>query len=68
MLENGADIWRWLAEGGYFYVCGDAARMAKDVDDALHRIVEEQGGKTKEEAAAFVGELKKTKRYRKDVY
>jgi sulfite reductase (NADPH) flavoprotein alpha-component len=68
LLENGADIWRWLAEGGYFYVCGDAARMAKDVDDALHRIVEEQGGKTKEEAAAFVGELKKTKRYRKDVY
>ena len=68
MLENGADIWRWLAEGGYFYVCGDAARMAKDVDDALHRIVEEQGGKTKEEAAAFVDELKKAKRYRKDVY
>ena len=68
MLENGAEIWRWLAQGAYFYVCGDAARMAKDVDDALHRIVEEQGGKTKEEAAAFVGELKKAKRYRKDVY
>ena len=68
MLENGADIWRWLAEGGYFYVCGDAARMAKDVDDALHRIVKVEGGKTDEEAAAFVGELKKAKRYRKDVY
>ena len=68
MREKGAEIWRWLAQGGYFYVCGDAARMAKDVDDALHRIVEEQGGKTKEEAAAFVGELKKAKRYRKDVY
>ena len=68
MLENGAEIWRWLAQGAYFYVCGDAARMAKDVDDALHRIVKVEGGKTDEEAAAFVGELKKAKRYRKDVY
>ena len=68
MLENGAEIWRWLAEGGYFYVCGDAARMAKDVDHALHRIVKVEGGKTEEEATAFVDELKKAKRYRKDVY
>ena len=68
MLENGAEIWRWLAQGAYFYVCGDAARMAKDVDDALHRIVKVEGGNTDEEAAAFVGELKKAKRYRKDVY
>jgi len=68
MLANGAEIWRWLAEGGYFYVCGDAAHMAKDVDDALHRIVEQHGGKTKDEAIAFVDELKKAKRYRKDVY
>ena len=68
MLENAAELWRWLEEGGYFYVCGDASRMAKDVDEALHRIVEEAGGKSKEEAAAYVEELKKTKRYRKDVY
>ena len=68
MIEHGAELWQWLGEGGCFYVCGDASRMAKDVDDALHRIVEEHGGKSKEEAAAYVDELKKNKRYRKDVY
>lgn len=68
MMENAAELWRWLEEGGYFYVCGDASRMAKDVDEALHRIVEEAGGKSKEEASAYVEDLKKTKRYRKDVY
>jgi sulfite reductase (NADPH) flavoprotein alpha-component len=68
MRENAAELWKWLGEGAYFYVCGDAARMAKDVDDALHRIVEEAGGRSKEEASAYVEELKKTKRYRKDVY
>lgn len=68
MIEQGAELWNWLEQGGWFYVCGDASRMAKDVDDALHRIVEEHGGKSKEEAAAYVDELKKAKRYRKDVY
>jgi sulfite reductase (NADPH) flavoprotein alpha-component len=68
MRENAAELWRWLAEGAYFYVCGDASRMAKDVDTALHRIVEEQGGQSPEEAATYVEEMKKTKRYRKDVY
>lgn len=68
MLENAAEIWRWLTDGGCFYVCGDASRMAKDVDDALHRIVETEGGQTQEEAAAYIAELKKAKRYRKDVY
>ncbi len=68
MRENADELWKWLEEGGYFYVCGDASRMAKDVDEALHRIVEQAGGKSKEDAAAYVEELKKTKRYRKDVY
>ena len=68
MLENASEIWQWLQEGGFFYVCGDASRMAKDVDDALHRIVASQGGKSPEEAASYVEELKKAKRYRKDVY
>ncbi len=68
MIENAAEIWRWLQDGAFFYVCGDASRMAKDVDQALHRIVAEQGGKSPEETEAYVEELKKSKRYRKDVY
>jgi sulfite reductase (NADPH) flavoprotein alpha-component len=68
MLENAGELWKWLEEGACFYVCGDASRMAKDVDHALHRIIEQAGGKSEEEAAAYVEEMKKTKRYRKDVY
>jgi sulfite reductase (NADPH) flavoprotein alpha-component len=61
-------MWKWLEEGAYFYVCGDASRMAKDVDDALRRIVVQAGGKSEEQAAEYVEEMKKSKRYRKDVY
>jgi sulfite reductase (NADPH) flavoprotein alpha-component len=68
MRENAADLWAWLQEGAHFYVCGDGARMAKDVDTELHRIAESQGGKSPEEAAAYVESLKKEKRYKKDVY
>ena len=68
MLERGAELWAWLEDGAYFYVCGDAARMAKDVDAALHRIAREHGGKSEADADAYVEELKKSKRYRKDVY
>lgn len=68
MLENGGDLWAWLNNGAAFYVCGDASRMAKDVDQALHKIAEEHGKLTAEEAAAFVSQLKKDKRYQRDVY
>src|SRR5947207_15006190 len=68
MTENAAELWAWLQEGAHFYVCGDGARMAKDVDTELHRIAESQGGKSPEEAAAYVESLKKEKRYKKDVY
>ena len=68
MLENAAELWNWLDEGAYFYVCGDAKRMAKDVDAALRKIVEEQGGKSNEEANAYVEKLKSDKRYKRDVY
>ncbi len=68
MLENADEIYRWLEEGAYFYVCGDASRMAKDVDAALTRIVELAGQKTPAEAALYVEALKKAKRYKRDVY
>jgi len=68
MLENGAEIWKWFENGAYFAICGDASRMAKDVDNALHQIVEEHGGKSPEEAKAYINQLKKEKRYARDVY
>lgn len=68
MLENGADLWRWLEEGAHFYVCGDAKRMAADVDDALRTVVVQHGHRSKEEADAYVSALAKGKRYHKDVY
>ena len=68
MLENGPELYRWLEEGAHFYVCGDASRMAKDVDAALQKVVETAGGKTTLEAAEYVEALKKAKRYKRDVY
>lgn len=68
MREAGAELWSWLSVGGHFYVCGDAKRMAKDVDTALHDIVIEHGGKTTDEAADFIKALKADKRYARDVY
>jgi sulfite reductase (NADPH) flavoprotein alpha-component len=68
MLENAAELYEWLENGAIFYVCGDAARMAKDVDTALHQIVEQAGSKSAEQAKEYVDALKKEKRYRKDVY
>ena len=68
MLENAAELYDWLENGAIFYVCGDASRMAKDVDTALHQIVEKAGSKTSEQAKEYVDALKKEKRYRKDVY
>jgi sulfite reductase (NADPH) flavoprotein alpha-component len=68
MTEAGAEFWAWLEQGAIFYVCGDASRMAVDVDKALHGLIETHGGKTAEEAAAYVDQMKKDKRYRRDVY
>jgi len=69
MLENAAEIWKWLdAEGAHFFVCGDARRMAKDVDAALRKIVQEHGGKNIDEANEYVEKLKSDKRYKRDVY
>ncbi|MDQ8187153.1 sulfite reductase subunit alpha [Pelagicoccus sp. SDUM812002] len=68
MREKGAELYEWLETGGHFYVCGDASRMAKDVDTALHHVIAEHGKKTEEEAAAYVEAMKKSKRYLRDVY
>ena len=68
MTEAADELWKWLEDGAYFYVCGDAKRMAKDVDAALHQIVREQGGKNGEEASEYVENLKRDKRYKRDVY
>jgi sulfite reductase (NADPH) flavoprotein alpha-component len=69
MTENAAEIWKWIdANGAYFFVCGDARRMAKDVDATLRKIVQEQGGKNVEQANEYVEKLKNEKRYKRDVY
>ncbi len=68
MEENAAELWRWLEEGAHFYVCGDAKRMAKDVDAALHAVVAKAGGRSPEAAAEYVAALKTAKRYQRDVY
>ncbi len=68
MLERAAELWSWLEKGASFYVCGDASRMAKDVDDALLRIVQEEGGYEEREAKNFLRTLRKEKRYQRDVY
>jgi len=68
MRENAAELWKWIQQGAYFYVCGDAKRMAKDVDAALHAIVSEQGGMTPEAAVDWVKQFKKDGRYQRDVY
>jgi sulfite reductase (NADPH) flavoprotein alpha-component len=68
MLEKGAELYAWLQDGAYFYVCGDASRMAKDVDAALYEVVRQFGGLSSERAAAYIDQLKKDKRYLRDVY
>jgi sulfite reductase (NADPH) flavoprotein alpha-component len=68
MTEAAEELWKWLDRGAYFYVCGDAKRMAKDVDAALRQIVHEQGGLGIEAASEYVEKLKNDKRYKRDVY
>jgi sulfite reductase (NADPH) flavoprotein alpha-component len=68
MIEQGAEIWKWLDEGGHFTVCGDASRMAKDVDAALHQIVALHGNKGEDGAKEYVAQMSRDGRYGKDVY
>ena len=68
MLENASELFAWLEDGAHFYVCGDASRMAKDVDRALYKVIETGGGRTPDQAAEYVRQLSASKRYQRDVY
>ncbi|MET0238981.1 MAG: bifunctional nitrate reductase/sulfite reductase flavoprotein subunit alpha [Sphingobium sp.] len=68
MREQGADIWRWLDRGAHFYVCGDARRMARDVDAALKEIVARHGGLNADDANDYVAQMQQDRRYLRDVY
>ncbi|HCZ04204.1 MAG TPA: sulfite reductase subunit alpha, partial [Verrucomicrobiales bacterium] len=68
MRERAREIWAWLEEGAHLYVCGDAKRMARDVDMVLREIVTEQGGLAEDATNAYIASLKKDKRYLRDVY
>ena len=69
LMEEAADeIWQWLENGAAVYMCGDANRMAKDVEKALLNIIATKGGRSEEEATAYLADMKKAKRYQKDVY
>ena len=68
MREVGRELWTWLADGAHVYVCGDAKRMAKDVERALVDITAQFGARSTDEAIAFVADLKKKGRYQQDVY
>ncbi|HHF3262182.1 assimilatory sulfite reductase (NADPH) flavoprotein subunit [Vibrio diabolicus] len=68
ILENAAQVWQWIQEGAYIYVCGDATRMAKDVHDALVIVVEQEGKMPRDDAEQFINDLRKAKRYQRDVY
>jgi sulfite reductase (NADPH) flavoprotein alpha-component len=68
MRENASELFQWLESGASFFVCGDASRMAKDVDTALHEIIEQHGKMSASEAKAYVKGLKDTNRYSRDVY
>ena len=68
LRKHGAEVWQWLNDGAHLYICGDANRMAKDVQLALIEIVQQYGGKTAGEAQHYLDELRVAKRYQKDVY
>jgi sulfite reductase (NADPH) flavoprotein alpha-component len=68
MREVGRELWTWLADGAHVYICGDAKRMAKDVEAALVDIVAQFGARSTDEAISFVADLKKTGRFQQDVY
>jgi sulfite reductase (NADPH) flavoprotein alpha-component len=68
LAENGATLWAWLQDGAHLYVCGDAGRMAPDVESVLLAIVREHGGLGDDDARGYLLELQRARRYQRDVY
>ncbi|AKK83515.1 MULTISPECIES: NADPH-dependent assimilatory sulfite reductase flavoprotein subunit [Klebsiella] len=68
LREQGAEVWRWINDGAHIYVCGDANRMAKDVEQALLEVIAEYGAMDAEAADEFLSELRVERRYQRDVY
>jgi sulfite reductase (NADPH) flavoprotein alpha-component len=68
LQERGSEIWSWLQDGAYVYVCGDASRMAADVHAALLQIIEKHGGQSRDDAAEYLQQLQRSRRYQRDVY
>ncbi|AOR57489.1 NADPH-dependent assimilatory sulfite reductase flavoprotein subunit [Pectobacterium parmentieri] len=68
LREKGAEVWRWIQDGAHLYVCGDANRMAKDVEQALLDVIVEHGGMDSEQADEFLSDLRLERRYQRDVY
>jgi sulfite reductase (NADPH) flavoprotein alpha-component len=68
LREQGAELWRWINDGAHIYVCGDANRMAKDVEQALLEVIAEFGAMDAEAADEFLSELRVERRYQRDVY
>lgn len=68
MIENGKELYQWLEKGAHFYVCGDASRMAKDVNEALKTIIQQQGGLSLEKTEEYIKNLQLSNRYQTDIY
>jgi sulfite reductase (NADPH) flavoprotein alpha-component len=68
MIEHADELWAWLKDGAHFYVCGDAKRMANDVDKALRQVAAQAGGLSPQEVDQFMSDLNRTGRYQRDVY
>ncbi|NUU67146.1 NADPH-dependent assimilatory sulfite reductase flavoprotein subunit [Enterobacteriaceae bacterium BIT-l23] len=68
LREQSAELWRWINDGAHIYVCGDANRMAKDVEQALLEVIAEQGSMDLEAADEYLSELRVERRYQRDVY
>jgi sulfite reductase (NADPH) flavoprotein alpha-component len=68
LLENQKEVYKWIEEGAYFYLCGDMRNMAKDVNKTLLQIIQNEGGISEEKANEYVKKLKREKRFQSDVY